>query len=202
MRIDYNQIMTPSPGNPTITSSRRPADAGRAVTREGVVTTGRVVIAGWVEDAGLVGAFFEARPASLGRRLLLWVCVVLGCLYGLLMVGCVERRLLITSEPSGALIKINDEPSGRTPLEVGFTWYGSYDLTLEHEGYHTLQTQRVAEMPWWEAPGPDLFAEAIPHKRVEIAWHLQMQPLTPADEVDPLQVIGHAEQLRETNRRD
>ena len=40
-------------------------------------------------------------------------------------------------------------------------------------------TQREAERPWWEAPGPDLFAEAIPDKRVEIAWHLELEPATP-----------------------
>lgn len=120
----------------------------------------------------------------------------------LLAFGCVERRLIITSEPSGALIKVNDEPMGRTPLDVSFTWYGTYDLRLEHEGYQTLQTTREAEMPWWENPGPDLFAEAIPNKRVEIKWHLQMQPAVPADDVDTETVIGHAKQLQELNRRD
>ena len=125
---------------------------------------------------------------------------VVACL--VLSLGCVERRLVITSEPSGALIKLNDEPVGRTPLEVGFTWYGTYDLTLEHEGYKTLQTQRTAEMPWWERPGPDLFAEAIPGRLVEIKWHLQMQPQEPAGEVDALLIVEHANQLRETNNRD
>lgn len=132
-------------------------------------------------------------------RAALFTCV---CAALAMSLGCVERRLLITSEPSGALIRINDEPKGRTPLEVPFTWYGVYDIRLEHEGYQTLQTQREAEMPWWEAPGPDLFAEAVPNKRVEIAWHLEMQPQTPAKEVDHQETLGHARQLQELNRRD
>ncbi|MFN3168166.1 MAG: PEGA domain-containing protein [Phycisphaeraceae bacterium] len=124
------------------------------------------------------------------------------CLVALLSLGCVERRLIITSEPPGALVYLNDREQGRTPLEVPFTWYGVYDVRLEREGYTTLLTQREAERPWWEAPGPDLFAEAIPDKRVEIRWHLEMQQATPADETDPLDIIGHARQLRAKNLRD
>ena len=117
-------------------------------------------------------------------------------------VGCVERRLLITSEPAGALVYLNDQEVGRTPLEVPFTWYGTYDVRLERTGYRTLQTQQTADQPWWEKPGPDLFAEAVPNKRVEIAWHLEMQKAQPASEADPDRVLEFAKQLRELNRRD
>ena len=117
-------------------------------------------------------------------------------------VGCVERRLLITSEPAGALVYLNDQEVGRTPLEVPFTWYGTYDVRLEREGYETLETEQVAEQPWWEKPGPDLIAEALPNKRVEIAWHLKMYEAEPATETDPQRVLDFAKQLRELNRRD
>ena len=132
------------------------------------------------------------RPAGL-------IAIALLCVLSL---GCVERRLMITSEPAGALVYLNDQEVGRTPLEVPFTWYGTYDVRLVREGYQTLQTEQVAEQPWWEKPGPDLFAEAMPDKRVEIAWHLQMQPAEPASETDPNRVLEFATQLRELNRRD
>ena len=126
-----------------------------------------------------------------------------------LSLGCVERRLLITSEPSGALVYLNDQEVGRTPLKVPFTWYGTYDVRLEREGYQTLETEQVAEQPWWEKPGPDLFAEAIPDKRVEIAWHLEMTPqeaLPPRGSEawnDYLELLmGRGGTLRELNRRD
>lgn len=115
--------------------------------------------------------------------------------------GCVERRLLITSEPTGALVYLNDQEVGRTPLEVPFTWYGTYDVRLEAKGYRTLETQQLAEQPWWELPGPDLIAEAIPGKRVEIAWHLKMDQAQPASETEPERVLEYANQLRELNRR-
>lgn len=127
--------------------------------------------------------------------------IVIVCLC-VLSLGCVERRLLITSEPAGALVYLNDQEVGRTPLEVPFTWYGTYDVRLEREGYQTLDTQQTAEQPWWEKPGPDLFAEAVPDKRVEIAWHLKMKEAQPASEVDPDRLLEFAQQLRELNRRD
>ena len=119
-----------------------------------------------------------------------------------LSLGCVERRLMITSEPAGALVYLNDQEVGRTPLEVPFTWYGTYDVRLEREGYQTLQTEQLAERPWWETPGPDLFAEALPDKRVEIAWHMKLTPQQPASKTDPDRLLEFAKQLRELNRRD
>ena len=47
--------------------------------------------------------------------------------------GCVQRTISITSRPSGALVHLNDEEVGRTPLTVPFTYYGTYDVRLSHE---------------------------------------------------------------------
>lgn len=151
-------------------------------------------------DAGQVDSDVQARPASAGRRL--FFTPLICTLFVVLSLGCVERRLMISSEPAGALVYLNDQEVGRTPLEVPFTWYGTYDVRLEREGYQTLQTQQVAERPWWEAPGPDLIAEAMPDKQVQIAWHLKMTPAQPASEADPQRVLDFAKQLRELNRRD
>jgi hypothetical protein len=107
--------------------------------------------------------------------------------------GCVERTISITSEPTGALVYLNDEEVGRTPLTVPFTFYGTYDVRLEHEGYQPLWTQQRAKAPWWEAPGPDLLAEAKPHNKTEQVWHFKMQP---EGEVDQAALIDHARQLR------
>eukprot|EP00752_Nemacystus_decipiens_P013508 g11966.t1 len=84
---------------------------------------------------------------------------------------------------------------GRTPLEVPFTWYGTYDVRLEREGFETLYSQQTAEQPWWEKPGPDLFAEAMPNKRVAIAWHLEMMRAQPASEADGERVLDFARQM-------
>ena len=108
-------------------------------------------------------------------------------------VGCVERTISITSDPPGTLVYLNDEEVGRTPLKVPFLFYGVYDVRLEHDGYKPLLTQQKAKAPWWEAPGPDLIAEAIPNLKAEQHWHfvLEVQPL-PNEEA----LVDRAKQLR------
>ena len=101
---------------------------------------------------------------------------------GVLMTGCVERTITITSDPPGALVYLNDEEVGRTPVTVPFTFYGTYDVRLEHEDFQPLWTQKKADAPWWETPGPDLVAEAIPNNKSELRWHFEMQQRSPADE--------------------
>ncbi len=113
-----------------------------------------------------------------------------------LLGGCVERTVTITSEPAGALVHLNDQSVGRTPVTVPFTFYGVYDVRLEKEGYTPLWTTHKAEAPWWEFPGPDIVGEVIPNNRVELAWHFELEPETPVDEVDPDDLLEHARQMR------
>lgn len=90
--------------------------------------------------------------------------------------GCVERRISITSEPAGALVWVNDVEVGRTPVETVYKHYGEYDVRLELDGHDTLQTFSKAKTPWWEFPGPDLIAEAIPNAKHTVRWHFVLTP--------------------------
>ena len=110
----------------------------------------------------------------------------------LLLTGCIQRMVTITSDPSGALVYLNDEEAGRTPVTVPFTFYGVYDVRLEHDGYEALWTQQRAQAPWWETPGPDLIAEAI-GGNVKLNWHFQMEPQEPVSEEA---LVDRARQLR------
>jgi hypothetical protein len=116
----------------------------------------------------------------------------------LLSVGCVQRTISITSEPAGALVYLNDDEVGRTPLTVPFVFYGIYDVRLEAEGYHPLWTQQKAKAPWWETPGIDLIAEAVPDTKAELTWHFKMDVQTPAEDVDADVLLDHARQMRAT----
>lgn len=112
---------------------------------------------------------------------------------GLAPGGCVERTITITSEPVGALVHLNDEEVGRTPLTVPFTHYGVYDVRLEHEGYNPLWTTQEAKPPVWDMMGPDLLAEMVPNNKAPQNWHFRLEP-TGEQNVDRL--IGNARQLR------
>ncbi len=119
-------------------------------------------------------------------------CVTL-LLIGVLAAGCVQRTIRITSDPAGALVYLNDEEVGRTPVTVPFLFYGTYDVRLEHEGYKPLWTAKKTDAPWWEVPGPDLIAEAIPHVKTQQQWHfvLELMPY-----LDDEALVDRAKQLQ------
>lgn len=107
--------------------------------------------------------------------------------------GCVQRTVTIRSDPPGALVYLNDQEVGRTPVTVPFTFYGKYDVRLEQDGYQTLSEVRDLQAPWWELPGPDLVAEAVPNGQSQHDWHFQMTPQGPPDET---RLLDRAQQMR------
>ena len=110
--------------------------------------------------------------------------------------GCARRTIEITSEPSGALVHLNDEQVGRTPVEVPVTFYGTYDVRLERPGREPLWTTRRARTPWYEYPPIDLVAEAV-GARTRIHWHFELEPATAPDDIDPDALDARARELRE-----
>lgn len=122
----------------------------------------------------------------------------IGRLAGMVMLvvmagGCVERTIRITSEPSGALVYLNDEEVGRTPVQVPFTHYGVYDVRLEREGCRPMWTKGKAAPPWWDLPGLDLIAELVPGAKSEIHWHFQLEA---RGEPDSQSLLERAERMR------
>jgi hypothetical protein len=91
-----------------------------------------------------------------------WLVVLAAPL--LLAGGCigVRRQLTVNSEPPGALVYVNGDEVGRTPVTYDFTYYGTMDLRLRKEGLETLQDTPKVWAPWWQIPPIDLVAEAFP----------------------------------------
>ena len=91
--------------------------------------------------------------------------------------GCVRRTLSITSDPSGALVWLNDREIGRTPVEVDFVHYGTYDVRLVREGCEPLLTFGEARPPLWDNVPLDFVAEILPAQlESRIKWHYELQP--------------------------
>lgn len=108
--------------------------------------------------------------------------------------GCTQRRIEITSTPPGARVTLNDVQLGLTPLEVDFTYYGTYDVRLSKDGYEPLVTKAEAAAPFYEWPGIDLVALVVPvEKKTIIKWHFDLQPA----QDDPAGVLERARVLRE-----
>ncbi|MBU6412082.1 MAG: PEGA domain-containing protein [Planctomycetes bacterium] len=92
------------------------------------------------------------------------------------MGGCLERRIAITSEPTGAMVWLNDVEVGRTPCETAFTYFGDYDVRVRLEGYEPLVERKKARQPVYEYPPLDLVATAVPAKiETEIKWHFVLR---------------------------
>lgn len=116
------------------------------------------------------------------------------CLCGSILTGCVDRRITITSEPSGAQVFLNDADVGRTPVEVNFTYFGTYDVRLRKEGCEPLVTKAEAKAPIHEWPGIDLLFIPMPFtKETRIAWHFDLEP----SQNDPAATVQRAAELRD-----
>jgi len=112
-----------------------------------------------------------------------------------LTAGCIERRLMIFSEPTGALVYHNNKYLGPTPVDRWIVYYGKQHFRLIKEGYQTLDVVQDYSPPWYEWPGLDLLTENIwPFKVREVRRFLYtMQPL---QSIPPDEVRLRAEELR------
>ena len=76
--------------------------------------------------------------------------------------GCAaERTLHITSEPGGALVRVDDETVGTTPLALPFTYYGIRRVTLYKAGFRTHSEQIELDAPWYQRFPIDLVSEIL-----------------------------------------
>jgi len=109
--------------------------------------------------------------------------------------GCVERQLTINTVPQGALVELNDEEIGISPVTVSFQWYGDYDVRISKEGYETLKTHRELKGPWYDAFPFDFFAQILSPKRIvdKYEWTFELEPRR---KVDREELISEAEKLK------
>lgn len=94
--------------------------------------------------------------------------------------GCLERTIRVTTDPPGAMVWLNDVEIGRSPAEARFKFHGVYDVRIEMPGHEPIHEGREAVAPWYEYPGPDLIAAALPmrfHNLIE--WHFILKPMPP-----------------------
>ncbi len=118
------------------------------------------------------------------------------CLAALaLLTGCVERRFVIESDPPGALVLLNGQPLGTTPVDGHFTYYGNYTFTLIKDGYQTQQVNRSFRAPWYEVPPLDFVTENLYPGKVEDVRRFCVT-LEPSVQVHPPQLLSDADQLR------
>ena len=76
--------------------------------------------------------------------------------------GCVRRSLTIRSEPPGALVYVNDQLIGESPVTYDFTWYGWHRVILRKQGYDRLDDHQQLRAPLYLWIPLDLVMELLP----------------------------------------
>ncbi len=123
--------------------------------------------------------------------------------------GCVERALVITSEPSGADVTVNQQWKGKTPYVVPFKHYGVYDIWIEHPGYeennrmvkfYPLHVGEPIKAPGYQYVGMDFITEVLlpTTLRDQHNLHYVLERVDAADDVGD--VLTRAAQLRDASR--
>jgi hypothetical protein len=117
-----------------------------------------------------------------------------------LLPGCVRRRLMVRSNPPGAMVYVDNQPIGTTPCATNVTYYGTREIKLVKPGYETLTINQPIPAPWYQLPPIDFFAENVLPNEIHdfrtVSFNLQPQVIVPTDEL-----IARGQQLREATQQ-
>ena len=103
--------------------------------------------------------------------------------------GCVERRVIIRSEPVGARLLLDlEEVPGRTPVELPVEHGGTRHVTLIAPGHEVLEGEATVVDPWFTWFPIDIFTELLwpgtleDVQEFDFALRAYPDHLTPEDE--------------------
>jgi hypothetical protein len=120
---------------------------------------------------------------------------LLAALLCVLSAGCVERRVLIRSDPPGALVYVDDHEVGMTPVSISPVYYGERKIRLVKDGRETKTVLQPLPAPWYEVPPLDFFSENIVpgtlHDMRTLDFKLDPQGVVPKEDL-----LARAESLR------
>lgn len=109
--------------------------------------------------------------------------------------GCVRRRLLVRSNPPGAMVYVDNQPIGTTPCATSFTYYGTREIRLVKPGFETLTINQPIPAPWYEIPPLDFASENVAPREIQdyrtVTYNLTPQVIVPTE-----QLLDRAQQLR------
>ncbi len=88
---------------------------------------------------------------------LLLLAVAIACVSS----GCVRRRITVRSNPPGALVYIDDQEIGTTPVSTSFIYYGTRKFRLVKDGYETLTVLQNFRPPWYQLVPIDFASENL-----------------------------------------
>lgn len=113
--------------------------------------------------------------------------------------GCVRRRLTVRSDPPGALVYIDDQEIGTTPVSTSFVYYGTRKIRLVRDGYETETVLERFRAPWYQIPPLDFVSENVWPRELRDERIVDFQ-LVPKKVVPRQELLEQAENLRRGSR--
>ena len=143
--------------------------------------------------------YVEAERKSVSpRRLLFGIAVILTvvCVAG----GCVQRRLIVKTQPEGAFVSIGREPVGYSPVSIPYTYHGTRDIQIEKDGYKPINVQQRIKPNWYSIFPISFFTENFSPREIrdQRILDFQLEPKTLTNEND---LIRRANDLRTNVQR-
>ncbi|WP_233216549.1 PEGA domain-containing protein [Blastopirellula marina] len=137
-----------------------------------------------------MGPFFPQKSTVFQRFSVLALLVTV-----LITSGCVRRRFTVRTNPPGAVLYVDNQEIGVTPVATGYTYYGTREIRLEKDGYEPVVQLHQFKTPWYEYPGLDFISENI------VPWEIRDQrdlefEMVPRRIIPPEELRARAEQLR------
>ena len=128
--------------------------------------------------------------------------LILAFLLGITVVnlGCVRRRMTIRSSPPGAMVYVDDQQIGQTPVSTAFTYYGTRKITLVRDGFETTTIKHTFEAPWYQVPPFDFVSENLTMREIRDERILDFT-MVPQQMVPSEQLWQNGENLRQNAQR-
>lgn len=100
--------------------------------------------------------------------------------------GSVSRRMTIRTNPPGALVEVDGERLGLTPVSTDFLYYGTREITLSAPGYETLTVSQKVPPPWYQVFPFEFFSDNLLPFRVTNRHEFvyQLRPRDPQLDVE------------------
>jgi len=127
-------------------------------------------------------------------------CVLVILLLAVVSTGCVRRRMTIRSSPPGALVFVDDQPIGVTPVSTSFLYYGTRKIQLFKDGFETVTAKQRFPTPWYQLPPVDFFSENLWPFEVRDERYVDFD-MIPQQIVPNEKVLERAESLRRSARQ-
>ncbi len=107
--------------------------------------------------------------------------------------------MTVRSNPPGAMLYIDNQEIGTTPVSASFIYYGTREFRLVKDGYETRIEKRTIPVPWYEFTPLDFIAENLVPGQIRDRHTLDFQ-LVPQREYPTEEILEQAEALRRQTR--